>query len=88
MNEQDDQRGRIGTWTVSRLYDREEIAMQLPEGYEAYVLPRSSTFKHFGITMVNSAGRYMKAIMEILEKYKEQQCLKKYINSYPECTTG
>lgn len=32
------------------------IAMQLPEGYEAYVLPRSSTFKHFGITMVNSAG--------------------------------
>lgn len=32
------------------------VAMQLPEGYEAYVVPRSSTFKHFGITLVNSMG--------------------------------
>lgn len=32
------------------------IAMQLPDGFEAQVLPRSSTFKHFGITMVNSEG--------------------------------
>lgn len=32
------------------------IAMQLPEGYEAHVAPRSSTFKNFGILQVNSMG--------------------------------
>lgn len=32
------------------------IAMKLPEGYEAHVLPRSSTFKNFGIIMTNSMG--------------------------------
>lgn len=32
------------------------IAMELPKGYEAYVLPRSSTFKKWGIIMVNSQG--------------------------------
>lgn len=32
------------------------IAMQLPEGYEAHVVPRSSTFKNFGIIETNSMG--------------------------------
>lgn len=32
------------------------IAMQLPKGYEAIVAPRSSTFKHFGVTQTNSIG--------------------------------
>ena len=32
------------------------IAMELPEGYEAYVIPRSSTFKNFGVIQVNSFG--------------------------------
>ena len=32
------------------------VATQLPEGYEAHVLPRSSTFKRWGILMVNSMG--------------------------------
>ena len=32
------------------------VSMQLPEGYEAHVLPRSSTFKNFGIIMTNSEG--------------------------------
>ena len=32
------------------------IAMQLPAGYEAHVVPRSSTFKNFGILQVNSMG--------------------------------
>ena len=32
------------------------IAMQLPKGYEAHVLPRSSTFKNFGIIQTNSMG--------------------------------
>ena len=32
------------------------IAMQLPAGYEAHVIPRSSTFKNFGIIRANSMG--------------------------------
>ena len=32
------------------------VSMQLPEGYEAHVVPRSSTFKTWGIIMVNSKG--------------------------------
>lgn len=32
------------------------VSMQLPEGYEAHVVPRSSTFNHFGILMTNSFG--------------------------------
>lgn len=32
------------------------IAMQLPKGYEAVILPRSGTFKNFGIMLTNSAG--------------------------------
>ena len=32
------------------------VAMAIPEGYEAHVLPRSSTFKNFGILQVNSQG--------------------------------
>ena len=30
------------------------IAMQLPEGYEANIVPRSSTYKNFGILQTNS----------------------------------
>ena len=32
------------------------VSMKLPEGYEAHVLPRSSTFHKWGILMVNSMG--------------------------------
>jgi dUTP pyrophosphatase len=32
------------------------VSMKLPEGYEAHVVPRSSTFKNFGIMMTNSIG--------------------------------
>lgn len=32
------------------------VAMQLPEGYEAIVAPRSSTFKKYGVILVNSFG--------------------------------
>jgi len=32
------------------------ISMQLPEGYEAHVVPRSSTFKNFGIIQTNGIG--------------------------------
>ena len=30
--------------------------MQLPKGYEAHVVPRSSTYKNFGIIETNSMG--------------------------------
>lgn len=32
------------------------ISMKLPEGYEAYILPRSSTFKNWGIIQTNGMG--------------------------------
>lgn len=32
------------------------IAMQLPKGFEAVVLPRSSTFKNFDVILANSEG--------------------------------
>ena len=32
------------------------IAMELPKGYEAHVIPRSSTFKNFGLLQTNSCG--------------------------------
>ena len=32
------------------------VAMQLPEGYEAHIAPRSSTFKNWGILQTNSIG--------------------------------
>lgn len=32
------------------------VAMELPEGYEALVAPRSSTFKKHGVLLANSIG--------------------------------
>ena len=32
------------------------ISMKLPEGYEAHVVPRSSTFKNFGVIQTNHCG--------------------------------
>lgn len=32
------------------------VAMQLPEGYEAHVVPRSSTYKNFGLIQTNHMG--------------------------------
>ncbi|MGN0426800.1 MAG: dUTP diphosphatase [Agathobacter sp.] len=32
------------------------VAMQLPEGYEAHLVPRSSTFKTWGLIQTNSMG--------------------------------
>lgn len=32
------------------------VAMRLPQGYEAIVLPRSSTFVRYGLIMTNSMG--------------------------------
>ncbi len=32
------------------------VAMRIPAGYEAYVAPRSSTFKNYGLIQTNSIG--------------------------------
>ena len=32
------------------------VGMKLPEGYEAHVVPRSSTFKNYGVIQTNSMG--------------------------------
>ncbi len=32
------------------------VSMKLPDGYEAHIVPRSSTFKNFGILQTNSMG--------------------------------
>ena len=33
------------------------VAMELPKGFEAHILPRSSTFKNYGLIVTNSMGR-------------------------------
>lgn len=32
------------------------ISMELPKGYEAHIVPRSSTFKNFGVIQTNHMG--------------------------------
>ena len=32
------------------------VAMELPKGYEAHIVPRSSTYKNFGIIQANHMG--------------------------------
>lgn len=32
------------------------VSMKLPDGYEAHIVPRSSTFKHWGIIQANNMG--------------------------------
>ena len=32
------------------------VGMKLPEGYEAHIAPRSSTFKNYGVIQTNSVG--------------------------------
>lgn len=32
------------------------VSMKLPDGYEAHIVPRSSTFMHWGIIMANEMG--------------------------------
>ena len=32
------------------------VAMELPKGYEAHIVPRSSTYKNFGVIQANRCG--------------------------------
>lgn len=42
------------TWFVRLLVALRIVAMELPSGVEAHIVPRSSTFKNFGIFQTNS----------------------------------
>lgn len=39
-----------------RMYISQGVAMELPEGYEAIMAPRSSTFKRWGLLQTNGIG--------------------------------
>ncbi|MBQ0027700.1 MAG: dUTP diphosphatase [Lachnospiraceae bacterium] len=43
---------KAGEWKLIPL----GVAMELPQGYEAHIVPRSSTFKNFGIIQTNHQG--------------------------------
>ena len=43
-------------WEGCHYYIPLGISVELPEGYEAHVAPRSSTFKNWGIIQTNSVG--------------------------------
>ena|SRR3989304_9529230 len=47
------------------------VSMELPEGYEAYVIPRSSNYKNYGIIQTNHMGL-------IDESYKGNNDIWKY----------
>lgn len=49
------------------------VAMELPAGYEAHVVPRSSTFKNFGIIQTNSMG-----VIVLCSKYLRYYCSRLY----------
>jgi dUTP pyrophosphatase len=58
----------VGSWIDLYIYEETVIkkgehaiiplgvAMKLPEGYEAIIAPRSSTFKNYGVIQTNSIG--------------------------------
>lgn len=46
------------------------VTIQLPTGYEAYVVPRSSTFKNFGILQTNGMGIIDEAYRGISDVWK------------------
>ena len=62
------QKIEVGDWVDLRASDTVElqageshliplgVAMKLPDGYEAHIAPRSSTFKKFHIIQTNSVG--------------------------------
>lgn len=43
---------RTGDWALVHL----GVAMKLPDGYEAHLVPRSSTYKKWGIIQANHVG--------------------------------
>ena len=42
-----------------RQYLSQGVSMKLPQGYEAIIAPRSSTFKRYGLIQTNSIGKLL-----------------------------
>mgnify|MGYP001158040621 CR=1 FL=1 len=51
-NEVDELNYRFGELVTIKL----GVAMKLPDGYEAHIAPRSSTFEKYGLLLTNSVG--------------------------------
>lgn len=76
------------------------FACELPEGYEAHIVPRSSTFKHFGVIQTNSQGVIdtsfagdsdiwmmpVYAMRDTVIKAGERPCQFRIVESQPEIT--
>ena len=63
------------------------IAMKLPEGYEAHIAPRSSTFKNYGIIMTNSVGvvdTKFSATRDTVIKENDRICQFRIVECQPE----
>ena len=60
------------------------VSMKLPEGYEAHIAPRSSTFKNFRIIQTNSVGVVDNSYSSSKDIWKmpvlamENTCISKY----------
>lgn len=48
----EDVKMKTGEWKLIKL----GVGMKLPDGYEAHIVPRSSTFKKFGVIQTNHIG--------------------------------
>lgn len=60
------------------------ISMKLPKGYEAHVVPRSSTFKNWGIIQTNSMGVIDNSYSGTNDIWKFPAfCLNTRVNTYP-----
>lgn len=59
------------------------VAMELPEGYEALVAPRSSTFKKMGVLAANSIGILAYAMKDTVIHKNERVCQFRLIRHQP-----
>ena len=59
------------------------VAMKLPDGFEAHLVPRSSMFKKWGIIQVNHVGIIDNCLIKSIEKYRNLTSILKYNNLRP-----
>ena len=64
------------------------VAIALPEGYEAHIVPRSSTFKNYGILQTNSMGvvDYTYATRDVTIEKNARICQFRIMKNQPRLT--
>ena len=62
------------------------VGMKLPKGYEAHVVPRSSSFKNFGIIQTNSMGVIDDAVRDTNIKVNDRICQFRIMEHQPNFT--